>query len=197
MTNTAQLLLSSLVALILAAWRSGAIRLLSERVTPRLPKWAQPIPPFVIAVAGVVATLYSTGGAIDTEAAAGAPVVWLSAVGVYHVAKRWLPTIAKAPGKVGASIALLLVACGLSSGCAWWQSHSETVLDGAQTACEVALTQRPDVATAARTRGLTGQQWAAILCRAPDVLDAFLLEPDPRKAAEMALQSQTARSLTR
>jgi hypothetical protein len=105
--------------------------------------------------------------------------------------------LAKASGKAGASVALLLVACGLSSGCAWWQSHGETVLDGAQTACEIALTARQDVATAARTRGLTGQQWAAILCAVPDVLDAFLLESDPQKAAEMALQSQTARSLTR
>lgn len=67
MTSTTQLILSSLVALLLAAWRSGAIRLLSERVTPRLPKWAQPIPPFVLATLATFGTVLQSGGTLDAD----------------------------------------------------------------------------------------------------------------------------------
>jgi len=82
--------------------------------------------------------------------------------------------------------AIALVAVMLS-GCSWLQTHKDEIVDAAETACVLALTARQEIKTEAKLRGLTANEWAAVVCKVPDVLDAFLVEKDPKVAASEAV----------
>jgi len=83
------------------------------------------------------------------------------------------------------------------SSCTWLQTHKDEIVDAAETACVLALTARQEIKTDAKLRGLTANEWAAVVCKVPDVLDAFLVEKDPKIAASEAVAVLSGKKMLR
>lgn len=83
----------------------------------------------------------------------------------------------------------------LVSGCS--TIKSPTFWDATKEVCKVALAASPEVQEEAKTRKLTGNEWAGFLCNLSDVIEQFAVDDDPKKATERALFFTRARGLTR
>ena len=79
----------------------------------RLPKWAQPIPGFLLALAGALLEQLQQGATIWDSILVLA-FAWLGGTGVYHTAKRWR----SGASSKAAALLLLLVALPATTGCA-------------------------------------------------------------------------------
>lgn len=80
------LIIPLLVSLVLAAWRSEAIQRFVNKSALKLPQWAQPLPPILLASLATVAEALVTGAEPSAERAT---LVSFATIGVYHAVKRW------------------------------------------------------------------------------------------------------------
>jgi hypothetical protein len=69
--------------------------------------------------------------------------------------------------------------------------------DAAEKACVLAMTARPEVVAEAQARKLTGQEWATVICKISDVIEPFVVDPDPKSAADRAVLLARPRGLVR
>lgn len=111
--NTTDLLISLGVILILRLWQSGAIQDWVGKKSLTLPRWAQPVPPIALATIATVAVwLLDESQADFASTIADGGITGVITVGIYHVAKRWIPSgIVSKVGKVSAVGLVLLVGC--------------------------------------------------------------------------------------
>jgi hypothetical protein len=110
------LIIPILVSLTLAAWHSGAIQRVVNKQALRLPQWAQPLPPILLASLATVAEAVANGTEPSAERAT---LVSFATIGVYHAVKRWGGTwlvnavrVAVLNSKAGISAIVVLVALG-------------------------------------------------------------------------------------
>lgn len=116
---------------------------------------------------------------------------------------RWLVPLVKriyaewrlrrlASGAAKSTTALLVL---LASGCSILKSP--TFWDTAQEACKVALSASPEVQAEAKSRKLTGNEWAAVLCNISDIIEPFVVETDTKAATNRALLLARPKGLVR
>jgi len=110
---------AGIITLVLYMWKIwGAPR------TARLPQWAQPIPPVVLGALSAALTALQqglSGEALWQAIASGGGEFGLMAIGIWHVVKR-------VPGK-SKVLPIVTLACAgqLTSGCAFFQKHSDVI----------------------------------------------------------------------
>lgn len=95
--------------------------------------------------------------------------------------------------KVAKINALMIVL--LASGCGFIQSPA--TWDAAEKACILVLTSRTEVVAEAKARNLTGQEWAAAICKISDIVEPFLVETDTKAAGDRAILLARPRGLVR
>jgi hypothetical protein len=121
-------LLPIAVLLAIRLWNSGLVQSAVGRWTPKLPKWAQPIPPLVLSV-GATVVVWMVQGVSDatlTDTLMQGGSTGLVTIGLWHVSKRAIPAIAidqikKAAARGGLTVLLVLVLLGGSQGCSGGQ----------------------------------------------------------------------------
>jgi hypothetical protein len=105
------LYISLAVVLALRLWNAKTIQAWVARKSLTLPQWAQPFPPIVLSVLATVVVALVQGKpptAEDTSTAG------LLTVGLYHVAKRWIPVVAiskVAKASLTGFVLVLLTSC--------------------------------------------------------------------------------------
>jgi hypothetical protein len=120
--------------------------------TKKLPRWAQPIPGFVLALAGALLEQLQ-GGSTIWDSLLVLALGFLGGTGLYHTAKRWTP----GTGSTAAAALLLLIALPATTGCAG--SLEEAKLAGLNPQARVATP-----APSARCQSLDNQHrvWGAV-----------------------------------
>jgi hypothetical protein len=174
LTNLTPLVISVLIAI----WCAPGIRDRLFATIPRLPKWAQPIAPITLAIVAAVVEGYQTGLRGDELFAHGAAQggeFGVLAIGIWHLAKRWLPVVKKAAAPT--AIALLVGITSMSStGCS--VLRSPTFWDGVEKACVIAMTARQEVQVEATRRGIAFGELAGALCKISDIIEPFVVEEE-------------------
>lgn len=121
-------LLPIAVLLVIRLWNSGLVQSTVGRWTPKLPKWAQPIPPLALSV-GATVVIWLVQGVSDatlTDTLMRGGSTGLVTIGLWHISKRAIPAIAidqikKAAARGGLTVLLVLVLLGGSHGCSGGQ----------------------------------------------------------------------------
>jgi hypothetical protein len=97
--------------------------------------------------------------------------------------------------RVDPMVIAVALALPLLTGCSILKSP--TFWDAAEKACVIALTATPEVQSEAKTRSLTGNEWASVLCKLSDVIEPYVVETETAKATPKALGITKARGLTK
>jgi hypothetical protein len=88
--------ISLAVVLALRIWNVQLIQKWVASKSLTLPKWAQPIPPLALSIGATVAVWLVQGVSNETlvSTLADGGISGTIAIGVFHMAKRWLPAVA-------------------------------------------------------------------------------------------------------
>lgn len=162
-------LIPLLVTAILAVWNTAVLKTQLLSQFKRLPNWAQPIPPILLALGAVLAAGYHDGlrgqALLDYVTNNGGPD-GVMAVGVWHVLKRWIPALKK--GQSGALVLLLALGTMLS-GCLP-QSPAEYASTFTDALCRRRLASDPYVQDVAEAKGIPLAEYVAEYCVATEVI---------------------------
>jgi hypothetical protein len=113
----------------------------------------------------------------------------------HRPAKQVVETTGKDVTVKRITLGSLFVAFLVLPGCSILKSP--TFWDAAEKACILAMTTRQEVVDEAKARKLTGNEWATVLCKISDVIEPFVVESDPKSAADRAILIVRPRGLVR
>lgn len=95
-----------------------------------------------------------------------------------------------------ANVGIVALAVVMFSGCGLLKDPS--FWDTAKEVCVAALTVRDDVKAGAVARGITGQEYASVLCNLSDVIEQFVVDDrDPKASGDRAMLHARAMGLVR
>jgi hypothetical protein len=156
----------------------------------KLPKWAQPIPGFAMALAVALLEQLQSGSTIWDSLLVLA-FGFFGGAGLYHTAKRWTPG---ASSKAAAAL-VLLVAVPCMSGCGIVRSASDEVA----SVCEGYLAAQPQVQAQAAKERVSPLDIARAICLANDAGRAIwelfqVQEPGPGVMLPMSPEEQLERA---
>jgi hypothetical protein len=156
----------------------------------RLPKWAQPIPGFIMALAGALLEQLQ-GGSTIWDSVLVLAFGFLGGTGLYHTAKRWKPGAAS---KVAAAL-VLFIALPSMTGCGIVKSASDEVA----SICEGYLAAQPKVQAQAAKEGVSPLVIAQAICLANDAGRAIwelfqVREPEPGVMMAQSPEEQLERA---
>ena len=177
-------LIPFIIATFLAAWAIPAVRS-KLTVIPKLPTWAQPIPPFTLGILAAAAQAYTDGlrsDALVDASLANAGEIGLLAIGIWHTAKRVIPALKKNAAKVSTVLifGLMSVQC-IPSKTAAYETGKEALI----AFCAY------DLAEDAAQRAVAAKQGVSILKYATDACSAAeVLEPVIQAAKEAIVQAK-------
>jgi hypothetical protein len=168
-------LIPILISAFLAAWATPAIRSKLTSI-PYLPTWAQPIPPFALAILAAAAQAYTgglRGDALLQASVANAGEIGLLAIGIWHTAKRLLPALQKNAGKVSTVLifGLMSVQClgGVSK-----QAAYATGKEALRAFCIYDLSEDPTIRAVAATKGIPIAKYASDYCSVSEVIEPVI-----------------------
>jgi hypothetical protein len=181
-------LIPLIISAFLAAWSIPAVRS-KLTVIPKLPAWARPIPPFVLAILAAGAQAYVDGlrgDALADASLANAGEIGLLAIGIWHTAKRVIPVLQKNAGKVSTVLVfgLLSVQC-IPSKTAAYETGKEALI----AFCAYDLSEDAAQRAVADSKGLSILKYATDTCSAAEVLDPVI------EAAKEAIVQAKAKGL--
>jgi hypothetical protein len=175
-------LIPLIVFTILALWNSPPIREKLFAKVKRLPQWAQPIPPVLLA--GIAAMGQGiqdgvSGDALLELGASGAGQYGATAIGIYHVSKRWLPVVVRlwrtfrnyrkvASSGQMSTLLVLVVATGCTPA-----ARQQIARDATESACAIKLSDSPKVREYAEARDIPAPELAALV-------GAVLVKDEPK-----------------
>lgn len=176
-----QFILSLSITIILAVWNTAVLRSAFLKEVERLPAWAKPVPPALLAVGATLAQGYSDGlrnEALLEYVQNNAGQVGLLAVGLWHVGKRWYP--------LGKKAGPLLVAFFFTS---CLQLAPKYTSEAASLLCVKRIAELPEVQSAAQRKGVPVTEWAKVYCDSSEVILPVIkaVEESARIAKEKAL----------
>ena len=148
---------------------------------------------YVLAVIGSVASFASVASAlVPKDSTLGLWLAWFASMPIKHrpVTPAVEPKTVKRITLGSLFVAfLVLPGCGVLKSPTFW--------DAAEKACVLAMTARPEVVAEAQARKLTGNEWATVICKISDVIEPFVVETDPKAAADHAVLLARPRGLVR
>lgn len=163
MTN---IYLTLAITALLALWRSSALREGVLKFIPKLPQWAQPLPPLLLGALAVLGQGYLDGlrgEALADMLAKDGGQVGIAAIGAWHIWKRVKQPLQKNAAKVGCILVLFIPSC-------FSQARSFTA-DAWPVLCQSRLYAVPALRERAARKGVPLEEIVVKACTSKEVID--------------------------
>lgn len=181
-------LIPPLITIVLALWSTPTFRDGILAKVAKLPQWAQPIPPIVLALASAFAQGWQSdvrGEALFEFTLQNGGQFGLVAIGIWHTWKRVSPLLKKTPP------AALVLIFALPLSCQAVKTANSTIYD----VCVAALKVEPIVQATAEKKAIPWAEYAGALCQINSVLYPFIQASNVAPGAKTAGPTPTQQAL--